>query len=93
MFSIMPLYIAEIAGKDVRGTLSSVMFVTTSTGTLISYIVAAFLSYYTHALIFMSAGVISLVVLAFIPETPLSLLRRHKIEASVDFAHRLCLFR
>lgn len=80
IYCILPLYVAEIAGKDIRGTLSGFMLFSISIGILVGFILAPYSGYHIFSLTFMPFGIISFLAFIFLPETPLSLLRRKQFK-------------
>ncbi|XP_053692016.1 facilitated trehalose transporter Tret1-like [Sabethes cyaneus] len=77
--SILPLFVADIADKKIRGTLGSLTILHINFGVLASYTVGNYLSYYTIPKVMLCLPVAFLVLVSLLPETPYCLLRKGKI--------------
>ncbi|KAE8678149.1 Sugar transporter ERD6 14 isoform 3 [Hibiscus syriacus] len=86
---LAPIYIAEITTKNVRGRFAVIVPLMVCWGISFMYIVGSFVNWRTLALIATSPGLLQLLLLFFIPESPrwLAKVGRHKeLEAAL-----LCL--
>ncbi|CAH1999149.1 unnamed protein product [Acanthoscelides obtectus] len=79
-FVAAPMYIAEIADQRIRGFLSSVIYIMMLFGCLIVYCVGPYLPYYTPCVIGVSVAALELLIFSFVPESPLYLVTKGKIE-------------
>lgn len=82
-FVMSPMYIGEIAQKDVRGALGSFFQLMVTVGILFVYAVGYGLSVFTFSLICAALPVIFAAVFVFMPESPLYLVSRRKNEEAV----------
>ncbi|KAL1145458.1 hypothetical protein V6Z11_A11G299600 [Gossypium hirsutum] len=69
-FTKMPVYISEITTKSVRGRFSVIPSLTFGWGISFMYVVGSFVSWRTLALIATIPGLLQLLPLFFIPESP-----------------------
>ncbi|KAH1083585.1 hypothetical protein J1N35_023346 [Gossypium stocksii] len=67
---LMPVYISEITTKNVRGRFSVIPSLTIGWGISFMYVVGSFVSWRTLALIATIPGLLQLLPLFFIPESP-----------------------
>ncbi|XP_028174069.1 facilitated trehalose transporter Tret1-like [Ostrinia furnacalis] len=79
---ITPIYISEIAEDRVRGILSSVMVLLYSLGLLISYFIGWYFSYQAIAWINFAFSAARGLMLLFVPESPVYLLKKRRVEVS-----------
>ncbi|XP_031351356.1 facilitated trehalose transporter Tret1-like [Photinus pyralis] len=78
-FVATPMYISEIADKNVRGFLGSSIYLMMSIGILIMYSVGPFVSIPVSSAIGCSFLVVELLIFSFMPESPYYLLSKGKI--------------
>lgn len=83
-YALVPLYVAEISQDKVRGSLGSFFIFGLDVGMLMIYVFGAYLSYETVQITFLCIMAVFMVILAFLPDTPISLMRRGKPEAAAD---------
>lgn len=79
-FVAAPSYISEIADKNIRGFLSSIIFLLQMVGVIAIYVIGAYLPFYAASL---TAGIlltIELILFSFLPETPYYLLSKDNRE-------------
>ncbi|KAG4176681.1 hypothetical protein ERO13_A11G261500v2 [Gossypium hirsutum] len=69
-FTKMPIYISEITTKNVRGRFTAIPALTVGWGISFMYVVGSFVSWRTLALIATIPGLLQLLPLFFIPESP-----------------------
>ena len=69
----------------IRGFLGSLLNLSTTSGMLGAYISGAFMDYAHVPLVILPFPVIFLLSMIILPETPISLLRRNKIEVTVHY--------
>ncbi|XP_052480214.1 sugar transporter ERD6-like 15 isoform X2 [Gossypium raimondii] len=67
---LMPIYISEITTKNVRGRFSAIPALTLGWGISFMYVIGSFVSWRTLALIATIPGLLQLLPLFFIPESP-----------------------
>ncbi|TYI02930.1 hypothetical protein ES332_A11G302000v1 [Gossypium tomentosum] len=67
---LMPIYISEITTKNVRGRFTAIPALTVGWGISFMYVVGSFVSWRTLALIATIPGLLQLLPLFFIPESP-----------------------
>ncbi|XP_068153067.1 facilitated trehalose transporter Tret1-like [Drosophila tropicalis] len=79
-YVVLPIFVAEIADNSVRGALSSLTMVYISTGMMIGFACASYLSYYLLPCIIICLPVIYILAIIGLPETPQYLLRRERDE-------------
>uniref|UniRef100_A0AAG5DB31 Major facilitator superfamily (MFS) profile domain-containing protein n=1 Tax=Anopheles atroparvus TaxID=41427 RepID=A0AAG5DB31_ANOAO len=77
--SVVPLYIADIADKKIRGTLGSLTIIFINIGLVFMYSTGNYLAYRTIPKIMLVAPVAFIVLVSFLPETPACLLRKGKL--------------
>ncbi|XP_037050237.1 facilitated trehalose transporter Tret1-like [Bradysia coprophila] len=82
MYLCIPLFVAEIADRRIRGFLGLIFSLSLAFGILVAYISGAFLDYAHVPFVILPFPVIFLVSMIILPETPSSLLRQNKIEAA-----------
>lgn len=75
---IVPVYIGEIASKQIRGTLLALFEVTVKAGILFIYIVASLLNQTIANSICALAVIVYFIASMFLPETPVYLMRDDK---------------
>uniref|UniRef100_A0A182JVW4 Major facilitator superfamily (MFS) profile domain-containing protein n=1 Tax=Anopheles christyi TaxID=43041 RepID=A0A182JVW4_9DIPT len=74
--SVVPLYIADIADKKIRGTLGSLTIIFINIGLVFIYAAGNYLPYDVIPKIMLVAPVGFIVLVSFLPETPYCLLRK-----------------
>ncbi|XP_022719317.1 sugar transporter ERD6-like 5 isoform X2 [Durio zibethinus] len=67
---LMPVYVAEVAPKNLRGTISALGTLMVCWGLSFMYVVGSFVNWRTLALIATIPGLLQLPLLFFIPESP-----------------------
>ncbi|XP_052892091.1 uncharacterized protein LOC128300161 [Anopheles moucheti] len=77
--SVVPLYIADIADKRIRGTLGSLTIIFINIGLVFIYAAGNYLPYYVIPKIMLAAPVAYIVLVSFLPETPYCLLRKGRL--------------
>ncbi|KAJ6646779.1 Facilitated trehalose transporter Tret1, partial [Pseudolycoriella hygida] len=83
---LLPLFVAEIANKNIRGILGSLYFTCLCLGILFVIIVMSYVPYNITSYIFMVPGVVYSCSVMLLPETPQSLLMKNKTkEAEQSF--------
>lgn len=75
-----PMYIAEIADKEIRGFLSGIIYIMTLVGCLIVYSVGPYLPFYVPCVIGVTVAIAELMTFSFVPESPMYLMSRGKRE-------------
>uniref|UniRef100_A0A1B6C7Q8 Major facilitator superfamily (MFS) profile domain-containing protein n=1 Tax=Clastoptera arizonana TaxID=38151 RepID=A0A1B6C7Q8_9HEMI len=70
IYTIVPMYLAEISEPQIRGSLGNFTSLLTYTGTLFAYVIGSVVSYTNFAIILGTIPVIFIVCFAFMPESP-----------------------
>lgn len=78
-YTILPMYVGEIAEDDIRGKLGNCMTVMFDSGSLFLYSVAPWISIQSMAQIGSIFPIILFMLIIFMPETPYYLLMKDKI--------------
>ncbi|XP_044732682.1 facilitated trehalose transporter Tret1-like [Chrysoperla carnea] len=78
-YTILPMYVGEIAEDDIRGKLGNCMTVMFDSGSLFLYSVAPWISIQSMAQIGSIFPIILCILIIFMPETPYYLLMKEKI--------------
>lgn len=76
---LVPLYVSEIASDGIRGMLGSLLVFLLNGGILLGYILGAVLSYRLFSIIMLALPLLYIVLFPFVPESPVYLLRRNRI--------------
>ncbi|EFA01663.1 Facilitated trehalose transporter Tret1-2 homolog-like Protein [Tribolium castaneum] len=79
-FTVIPLYIAEIADASIRGLLGAAISVSWISGMLFINVVGAYLSISTTALICSVFPILLVLTFIWMPESPYHLIMKHDIE-------------
>lgn len=88
IFFVLPVYVAEISDKKIRGFLSSVISIVCNLGILVEFILADYVGYRDVAKVLVVLSIIFLVGFAFMHESPQYLVSRARIEeAEVAFKY------
>ncbi|RZF47054.1 hypothetical protein LSTR_LSTR013191 [Laodelphax striatellus] len=74
-FTILPMYIAEVSEKQIRGALSTLFTLLLFGGTLFEYILGPYVSYMTLNIASTIFPLISFILCFFMPESPYFLLK------------------
>ncbi|KAH8330851.1 hypothetical protein KR067_008320 [Drosophila pandora] len=77
---VFPVFVAEISDTNIRGALGSSIILSISIGILLGYIFATFIEYKVLPCIALLLPIIYTILIFFLPETPLFLLRCGKTE-------------
>ncbi|XP_014609812.1 PREDICTED: facilitated trehalose transporter Tret1-like [Polistes canadensis] len=80
---LVPVYIGEIAQASIRGTLGIIFPLLFSFGILFSYVMGAYLSYTIFNVSCCSVLIIFLVIIIFLPESPMWLVHKEKKSQAV----------
>lgn len=84
MLRTVSLYNAEISEPKIRGKIGSCMVLFFSSGTLLAFIAGNYLSFFQVPLVMLIAPTIFLISVLFLPDTPLSLMSRNKVEKAFE---------
>lgn len=79
MFFVVSNYVSEISCDSIRGLLGSVLLFSINGGVLIAYILGGILPLRPLAMVALTVPVLYLVALAFMPESPVYLVRQNRI--------------
>ncbi|XP_037039592.1 facilitated trehalose transporter Tret1-like [Bradysia coprophila] len=92
MYILIPLFLIEIANDRVRGTLGSLVILTTNLGLLLSFILGEFCDYNTTPKVTIVLIIIYAILFSIFPESPSALMKQNKIteaEKSIRFYQRI----
>ncbi|XP_055641728.1 facilitated trehalose transporter Tret1-like [Toxorhynchites rutilus septentrionalis] len=82
VFLLVPLYVTEISEDKIRGSLGSFFILFINIGTLVAFVVGAFVPYHITSYILIFLPILFLLCFMQFPETPHHLIRCNKIEAA-----------
>lgn len=82
-FVMAPMYIGEIAQKDIRGTLGSFFQLMVTVGILFVYAVGYGLSVFTFSILCAAIPIIFAAIFVFMPESPLYLVSKNQTDNAV----------
>lgn len=85
---LVPLYVAEISQTKIRGSLGSFFILSTNLGMLLMYIAGCIFDYSMAPKVMLLLPATFFLLIAYLPETPIYLLRNNKLktaEASLKF--------
>lgn len=77
VYTVRPMYVAEIADNTIRGMLNTTGLAFTSVGMLFSYVLGAYLPIKLFNLLSLIIPVAALVLCCFLPETPYYLIEKN----------------
>ncbi|KAL9706870.1 hypothetical protein quinque_010388 [Culex quinquefasciatus] len=80
LLTIVPLFVADIADRKIRGALGSLTILHINFGVLASYTAGTYLPYYRIPPIMLILPVAYLTLVSFLPETPYCLLRKGRVD-------------
>ncbi|KAK9497335.1 hypothetical protein O3M35_004673 [Rhynocoris fuscipes] len=75
VYTVVPIYLGEIAEPRIRGSLSTLFAIMTYVGVLVEFAVGPYVSYNALAIISASFCIIFIVLFAWMPETPYFLIK------------------
>lgn len=81
-FVAAPMYVGEISHKNIRGFLSSMIFIMNVIGIVIMYATGPFLPYYVNSIIASVILIVEIIAFIFMPESPHFLTTKGKHEAA-----------
>lgn len=87
VFVLIPLFVAEIAEDNVRGSLGSLLVLSCTIGMLIAFIAGNYLAYNTPPIIYAAQPILFFVAFAFFPESPQYLMKigKEEVKTSIMF--------
>lgn len=88
--AVAPVFIIEIAEKDLRGFLGSFLYLAINAGTFLSFVVGPYLQYYGLAVFCLFPPVCFLLTFIWFAETPVYTWRRGKVD---EAEHSLIWYR
>lgn len=88
-FVMSPMYIGEIAQKDIRGALGTYFQLMVTMGILLVYALGYGLSVFTFSLICAVIPIVFAAIFVFMPETPLFWVSKNRTEDAVKSLQRL----
>ena len=89
---IIPLYVSEIAADSIRGQLGSFLVFGINIGIVTAYATGAVMSYQLYAICGLILPMVFLGAFVFMPETPIYLVRRKRMDEAVRFVPELRRF-
>lgn len=69
-YTAAPIYVAEISDKNIRGFLSSNIFILEFFGFLLMYIIGAYMPYYTAPAVALFFLTVEVIIFIFMPQSP-----------------------
>lgn len=81
-YMIVPLFLMEVTDDRIRGTLLSALYAVENLGTLLAYIIGDYFKFYAMPLFSIILIATFAILLWFIPESPIYLVRRNQIDVS-----------
>jgi MFS family permease len=88
-FTILPIYICEVAEPRIRGLLGASFSLSLILGVLTANIVGSYYSIYTSAVIFLACSAVFLALFSFMPESPFYLIMKNRIQESRSSLQKL----
>lgn len=88
-FTAIPMYIGEIADREVRGMLGTSMSVTLIAGILLINVIGTYFSVYNTALIVSTISLIMFVTFIWMPESPYYLIMKNNTAGAIDSLRKL----
>ncbi|XP_028028182.1 facilitated trehalose transporter Tret1-2 homolog [Bombyx mandarina] len=82
LFTVTPMYCAEIATDDTRGALGSFLLLFVVSGFLLVYAVGPFISYFALQYVGVAIVAIFCVLFFFMPETPMYYLNKDDVDSA-----------
>ncbi|XP_063834434.1 facilitated trehalose transporter Tret1-like [Ostrinia nubilalis] len=89
VFSVVPMYAAEIASTKVRGSLGTILQIMSSLGIVIMLSIGPYTSYVTLNTIYTCFTVITFAPLLFLPESPYYLYSKGRNEEAIELLTHL----
>ncbi|CAH0721257.1 unnamed protein product, partial [Brenthis ino] len=86
---VVPIYVSEIASKDHRGALGTILQLFSSIGTLFSLSVGPFLPYSTFSIVYAGVLAVATVPLLFLPETPFHMYSKGRLVEAMRILKRI----
>lgn len=80
--TIVPLYVGEVAGSNIRGSLNTLNNLFLNFGVMYVYIIGPFVSYHALAIWCEILTILFIILFAFMPESPYHLIQRNKINSA-----------
>ncbi|XP_017033009.1 facilitated trehalose transporter Tret1 [Drosophila kikkawai] len=82
IFTVVPIYIAELAADSVRGVLGTFLVLTCNVGVLLAFVLGYYFDYATVSWIVSTLSFVFVGCFWFMPETPQYLAKLKKVEAA-----------
>ena len=82
-FIVAPMYIGEIAQKDIRGSLSSLFQLNITIGILLVYALGYGLTVFTFSIVCGIIPIVFVCAFVFMPESPLFLVTKNRTEGAI----------
>lgn len=79
-FTAIPMYIGEIADREIRGMLGTSMSVTLITGVLLINVIGTYFTVFETALVVSSLPLLMFVTFIWMPESPYYLIMRNRLD-------------
>lgn len=88
-FTVVPVYISEIASTEIRGKLSTLIALCNALGMLYQYSLPPYLTIRSNALVMATLPVIMFVILLTVPESPYYLIMKNREEEARSSLRKL----
>ncbi|XP_049880719.1 facilitated trehalose transporter Tret1-like isoform X2 [Pectinophora gossypiella] len=82
-FTVVPMYASEIASKEFRGSLGTILQIFSSLGILIMLSIGPFISFLALNIVFTSATAIATIPVFFLPDSPYFLYSKGRTEEAL----------
>ncbi|KAK4874948.1 hypothetical protein RN001_014308 [Aquatica leii] len=86
---VLPLYVGEVSGKDIRGRLSVVQVIMSTLGSAYVYSVGPFISFTVFSISCSMFPLLFIFLFAFMPETPYYLVKKGNSESALKSIKQL----
>ncbi|XP_045762224.1 facilitated trehalose transporter Tret1-like [Maniola jurtina] len=83
-FNIVPIYVKEISQDNIRGTLGTLSTLLQTLGVLLTFIIGAYLDYFTMNCIIMIFPILAILLMLKAPESPAYLVKRGQIDDAIN---------
>ncbi|XP_013171393.1 PREDICTED: facilitated trehalose transporter Tret1-like, partial [Papilio xuthus] len=83
LFTAVPIYASEIADKETRGSLGTLLQMLSSLGIAVTKSIGPFVSYTTYSIIFAALNVLVAIPVLFLPDSPYYLYSKGKIDEAM----------
>lgn len=88
-YSVLPMYLAEIASDKVRGSITIMLTIMAKFGILCSYAIGSYIDYRTMAWIGMAPPIVFVIVFVWLPDSPYFLIGKNRDKAALNSLEKL----